>query len=115
MPDPIRPATIPADLRVIAAAAFFASAGSNAEKLDAAIAAVLNAVAKDTAVVPEWGVKFTDPGRPPYVQQYRDKAEARQVRDEVRALSPSTVAVVVSRTITTRPWEEVREDGGREH
>ena len=42
MPDPIRPATIPADLREIASQAFILTTGSDQERLDAAIAAVLN-------------------------------------------------------------------------
>jgi hypothetical protein len=65
--------------------------------------------------VTEWGVKFTAPGKPPHVQQYYDETEARRARDEVMALSPPAVTVVVSRTITTSPWEEVRDDDGREH
>jgi hypothetical protein len=42
MPDPIRPATIPADLREIASQAFILTTGSDQERLGAAVAAVLN-------------------------------------------------------------------------
>jgi hypothetical protein len=109
MPEPIRAGNLPADLREIASQAFLLTTGSNADKLDAAIAAVLNEVAKDAVVVTQWGVRFTHPGAPPHEQRYFNEAEAREARDQVLALDPSLGAVVVSRTVTTGPWEEVRD------
>jgi hypothetical protein len=111
MADPIRPATIPVNLREIASQAFLLTTGSDADKLHAAIAGVLNEVAKDAVVVTQWGVRFTHPGPPPHEQQYYSKTESREARDRVLWLAPSATAVLVSRTVTTGPWEEVREDG----
>jgi hypothetical protein len=62
-----------------------------------------------SATVTEWGVKFTDPGKPPHVQRYYNKAEAREARDQVLALDSSLGAALASRTVTTGPWEEVRD------
>jgi hypothetical protein len=114
MRDPIRAGNLPADLRETATAAFILTTGSNAERLDAAVAAVLNEDAKDAVTITEWGVRFTHPGEPPHEQQYYSKTESREARDRVLWLAPSASAVLVSRTVTTGPWEEVREDGGRE-
>ena len=107
MADPIRPATIPPDIREAAWQAHIAAPGT--DNIDAAVAAALNlsGLLAENAVT-EWGVRYGGPDGE--VQRYYNADDARQARRDVLALKPSEYSVVVTRQVCATPWTEVPEE-----